>query len=382
MKVVVIGGGIGGLALAAALESNETECVIHERRADVVSSGSGIVLHPNGLAALRRIKPELYAQVATVGYSLPDDTPTYVMADGGRIVSQRVPPPALRPVTILRSDLHRLLYSHATKAEVVCGSSFLRYDSRGTGFRAHVTQTDLRSHRKEIQPDTEAITGDLLVGADGLNSRVRRQLLADGDPVPIGLTSVKCVAKISHDDPYFRGGFVLFGPGQQAFCSPLGPDIVYWDVTVRSCAGNWSHDPVDVQRELSSRHWGWPPFVQDMIAAAEPTEMIVTNLRDRSGVNRWSAGPVTLLGDSAHPMLPFLGQGTNQALLDAVVLAEALATHGSDLPKVFGHYEVERRDAANRAMRESRKIGFAGQSRNPFVRWRRDRAIRRSNAAL
>lgn len=374
MKVVVIGGGIGGLALAVTLGRNGIDCEVHERRADIVLAGSGLVLHPNGLAALERIDRQLYAEVRAVGYALPDGTPTFFLDGHGRVISRRVLPPRLRPVTIRRADLHRLLHSRARGANVVCHSNFLRYTMDGDRFSAQ-----LASGRYDDETvSSETVTGDVLVGADGLNSRVRSQVLGDGDPVPMGLTSVKCIAKISHDDPHLRGGFVLFGMGRQAFCAPIGPDAVYWDVTVRARAGRWPGDPEDLQRDLLSSRWAWPAFVQDMIAAAEPEEMIVTDLRDRPGATRWSAGPVTLLGDAAHPMSPFLGQGTNQALLDAVVLAGVLRTHGEDLARAFRFYEAARLAEANQAMLDSRKIGFDGQTRNPFVRWKRDRTVRRA----
>ncbi|MTD52581.1 FAD-dependent oxidoreductase [Amycolatopsis pithecellobii] len=378
MKAVIIGGGIGGLALAATLERNNIECVVHERRADLVSVGSALVLHPNGLAAVKRIDSRLHAEIAAAGYSLPDGTPTFILDGDGQVISRRVLPPPLRPVTIRRAELHRLLRSHSTTATMVYGSTFLRYETDRNRVRVHLTRDDLRGRSGDFEPVTETMTGDVLIGADGLHSRVRRQLLNDGDARPMGLTSIKCIAKMRHDDPYLRGGFILFGRNQQAFCAPLGPDVVYWDVTIRAGAGTWPHELEQIQRELLKPQWGWPALVQNMIAAADLTEMIVTDLRDRKGARRWSRGAVTLLGDAAHPMSPFLGQGTNQALLDADVLAKMLSSHRDDPAEAFRHYEMARRDSANQAMRDSRRVGFEGQTGNPFVRWKRNRSLRRA----
>ncbi|MGW5369299.1 FAD-dependent oxidoreductase [Streptomyces sp. NPDC004009] len=388
MKAVIIGAGIGGLALAVTLQRRNVECLVHERRPDITSEGSGLVLHPNGLAALDLIDPDLRAEVTAAGYSLPDDTPTYILSSNGNVIRERVPMPSERPVTIRRTDLHRLLYARTTGARVQLGSTFLSYVETNSSLRVHVTRKQI-SRRKDRSgqpqspgdPDVQDVEADVLVGADGLHSMVRRQLLHDGSPRPMGLTSIKSIVRLDHDDPRLRGGFVLFGRGHQAFCSPLGPDVLYWDVTLRS-SHRALRDRVNLQRSLLSRSWGWPPYVRDMIAATRPDDMIVTVLRDRPGSPRWSQGAVTLVGDAAHPMSPFLGQGTNQALLDAVVLAEAVDTHGRDLTKAFYDYEEARRDVAYQAMRDSRQIGFRGQSRNPFVRWFRDRAVRTSPQAV
>lgn len=384
MRAVIIGAGIGGLALAVTLQRRNVECLVHERRPDVNSEGSGLVLHPNGLAALNLIDPELRAEVTATGYSLPDDTPTFILSGNGRVIRERVPMPSERPVTIRRADLHRLLYARAAGARVELGSTFLGYTETDCSLRAHVTKAqvgrclgDAGRSQSPGNLDVRDIEGDVLVGADGLHSMVRRQLLDDGSPAPMGLTSIKSIARLGHDDPRLRGGFVLFGRGHQAFCSPLGPDILYWDVTLRS-SHRALRNRANLKQSLLARSWAWPPYVRDMIAATHPDDMIVTTLRERPSSPRWSQGSVTLVGDAAHPMSPFLGQGTNQALLDAVVLAEAVDTHGRDLTKAFNDYEEARRDIAYQAMRDSRQIGFRGQTRNPLVRWLRDRAVRAS----
>ncbi|MET9609545.1 NAD(P)/FAD-dependent oxidoreductase [Streptomyces sp. NPDC006512] len=376
MKAVIIGAGIGGLALAVTLQRRNVECLLHERRPDLTSEGSGLVLHPNGLAALDLIDPELRAEVNAAGYALPDGTPTYILSGDGRVIRERVLEPGERPVTIRRSDLHRLLHARAKEAWVVWGSRFVDYTEKDSSLTAHVIRTRWPADGEDSH-DIQDVEADVLVGADGLHSMVRRRLLDDGAPTPMGLTSVKSIVRLDHDDPRLRGGFVLFGRGHQAFCAPIGPDALYWDVTLRS-SHRALRDGADLRRGLLARGWGWPPYVRDMIAATRREDMIVTVLRDRPGSPRWSRGAVTLVGDAAHPMSPFLGQGTNQALLDAVVLAGAVDTHGSDLAKAFHDYEEARRDVAYRAMRDSRRIGFQGQTRNPLVRRLRDRAVRAS----
>ncbi|MFF0746750.1 FAD-dependent oxidoreductase [Streptomyces sp. NPDC004111] len=388
MKAVIIGAGIGGLALAVTLQRRNVECLIHERRPGITSEGSGLVLHPNGLAALELIDPELRREVTTVGYSLPDDTPTYILSSNGNVIRERIPTPSERPVTIRRADLHKLLYARSGQAQVQLGSNFLGYTETNSSLRAHVArekssrcnESSCRT-RSPGDPEVQDVEADVLVGADGLHSKVRCQLLDDGSPRPMGLTSIKSIVRLDHDDPRLRGGFVLFGRGYQAFCSPLGPDVLYWDVTLRS-AHRALRERRNLRRSLLARSWGWPPYVRDMIAATRPDDMFVTVLRDRPDSPRWSRGAVTLVGDAAHPMSPFLGQGTNQALLDAVVLAEAIDTHGRDLTKAFYDYEEARRDIAYQAMRDSRQIGFQGQTRNPYVRWLRDRSVRASPQAV
>ncbi|GAA2245418.1 NAD(P)/FAD-dependent oxidoreductase [Streptomyces amakusaensis] len=382
MRTVIIGAGIGGLALAAILQRNDADYIVHERRAHITTEGSGLVLHPNGLDALDRIESGFRAVVTAAGYAIPDDTPTFVLAGDGATIREWVPAPSERSVTIRRAELRRLLHERSERTRIRLGSTFLQYAESGSSLQVFVTEKRIGTRTGSLcqpplsrDPDVQDFAADVLIGADGMRSVVRRQLLADGGPRPMGLTSVRSVVRLVHDDPRLWGGFVLFGRGHQVFCSPLGPDILYWDVTLRS-----SHpvlrERVNLRRNLLARDWGWPTCVREIIAAARPEDMIVTALHDRPGRTGWSRGAVTLMGDAAHPMSPFLGQGTNQALLDAVVLAESLGSHGSDLADAFSDYETNRRDCAYRAMRDSRRIGFRGQTRNPLSRWLRDRAVR------
>jgi salicylate hydroxylase len=368
MKIIVAGGGIGGLAVAVVLGRLGIDCVLHERRSSADGAGSGLVLHPNGLGALRQIDEQLYADVCAAGHSPPAGVPTYVLAHGGRVIAQKVPQPRARPVAIRRAELLRLLETYATKARIVRGSEIVGYDGWGVEVRVHVRGT---------ARDTEVVTGTALIGADGLRSRIRGQMLDDGSPRPIGLTSVKCIAEAGSRDPRLRGGFVLFDHHYQAFCAPIGPDSVYWDITVAAEPGAWPRrDPERVRRDLLAPRWDWPPFVLDMIAAADPSALVVTELQARKPLKRWSSGAVALLGDAAHPTTPFLGQGSNQALLDAVAVADALAGTPGDVPAALHGYAHARAAVANRAMRDSQRIGRRGQSTNALVRALRDHSVR------
>lgn len=201
---------------------------------------------------------------------------------------------------------------------------------------------------EEVGPGTVRLTGgeeleaDLIVGADGLRSTVREWTIGAEEPVDSGIVAWRGVAAGMDEVPAGE----WWGSGCVAGLLPLSGERTYWYVAYRGSEGD--------ERELGRRLSEFGAPVRDAVAATGPDVRLCHRLFDRPPAERWSRGPVTLLGDAAHPMLPFLGQGACSALEDAVALAAALDGR-SDVESALADYESVRRPRTANLVNGSRQ---------------------------
>jgi 2-polyprenyl-6-methoxyphenol hydroxylase-like FAD-dependent oxidoreductase len=231
--------------------------------------------------------------------------------------------------------------------------------------------------------DGRSVETDVLVGADGLRSTVRSQLLGDGGPRWSGLVAwraaVELPAELVQQVPqgeYWADGR-LFG------CLHMGRGRVYWFAGWRTDPDP-PQDPEADRREMMEAFAGWGPPLSRFVELTPASEILRNALYDRPPARRWSSGRATLVGDAAHPMLPNIGQGACQALEDAVVLADELAASG-DVRRALKRYEQRRRRRSAAVVRQSRQMArmaavrgaFAERARNVLMRATPEAAARR-----
>jgi 2-polyprenyl-6-methoxyphenol hydroxylase-like FAD-dependent oxidoreductase len=188
----------------------------------------------------------------------------------------------------------------------------------------------------------EELPADLVVGADGLRSTVREWTIGAEEPVDSGITAWRGVATGAHEVPAGE----WWGSGCVAGLLPLSGGRTYWYVAYRGPEG----DEDEFGRRVAE--FGAP--VRDVVGATDREARLCHRLFDRPPSDRWSRGPVTLLGDAAHPMLPFLGQGACSALEDAVTLAAALGGE-PDVESALTAYEGARRPRTAGLVKGSRQ---------------------------
>jgi 2-polyprenyl-6-methoxyphenol hydroxylase-like FAD-dependent oxidoreductase len=208
----------------------------------------------------------------------------------------------------------------------------------------------------------EPLVGDIVVGADGIRSVVRRSLFGE-EPLRYGGHRA-WRAGTSFDDERTRDRFVeVWGVGGGFGFGPAGPGRVYWYCFEAVPEGA---PPYDDAREAFLRRYGsWFEPIPSLVEATEPHAIEPTFTYDRRPRRSWGRGRVTLLGDAAHPMKPNIGQGAAQALEDAVVLARSLDEHGSP-EQALRAYERRRVRRANAVVRASRQAGRAAEVRSPL----------------
>jgi 2-polyprenyl-6-methoxyphenol hydroxylase-like FAD-dependent oxidoreductase len=318
--IAIIGGGPGGLTLARILHVRGIDAVVYERDAapDARSQGSMLDLHTDsGQAALRAagLEREFLAAARREGQDLR------MLDHTGTMLLQEDTPddaPMLRP-EIDRADLRDILLGSLPEQTVRWGSAFTHAEGQRLYFA-----------------DGSTSTCELLVGADGANSRVR-PLLTDIEPSYEGKVIVGSVIRdADRTEPELaamvgRGNYWVFGPDRMLGAQRNGNGVITVSISIR---GPIDPDPAAVV-DLPG---DWAPQFRRLLAACDepfvvrPTYLLPVGLRwpRRSGV--------TLLGDAAH-LMPSHGEGANQAMLDAAELGAAIAAHRDDLDAALEQYE-------------------------------------------
>src|SRR5262245_13083304 len=358
MRAVVIGGGIGGLAVAVALRRIGVEVEVHERAPEIREVGAGLSLWSNAVHALRRLGVAEQVLAAAPPFQ------TAITCDGrGRVVSEL----SLRPFAAATGEpsvgAHRADLQCALAAALEPG--VLRTGRTCVGVEEHPGWAGARF------ADGSLIHGDLVVGADGIHSAVRAGLVGPREPRHSGYAAWRGVARIDH--PALAGGRTLFliGRGAQAGLLPCGPGRTYWFLTRNGPAG--ALPPADLHAAALEVVRSWPAPFRLAVEATEPGALLWNDIVDRPPARTWGRGRVTLVGDAIHPTTPNLGQGACMALEDAVVLAASLCGE-PDVERALRAYENARRARTAFVQDRSWRLGRVFQWENPLLCWIRDRA--------
>ncbi len=350
--LLVVGGGIGGLASALALSQRGREVHVFEQAAEFKEIGAGIQLGPNAFYTFDELGvTEAVNELA----AFPDDIIAMDAVSGERVVhlpvSELFPRRFGKPYGLIhRADLHRVLLDACRET----GRVHLHAATQIVGFG------DNGGSVRVTTASSEAYEGDGLIGADGLWSTVRESIVGDGKPRVSGHIAYRAVLR-TEDVPLENrlNAMVLWmGPKYHLVHYPLRGGKLFNLVAVfHSDRYEDGWDTYGDPEELHLRFQGAHPHVLNMLAKIESWRMWV--LCDREPVNHWSQGRTTLLGDAAHPMLQYLAQGACMAMEDAVCLAKRVAAQPDDLPRAFLEYQQARYLRTTRVQLTARLYGHA-----------------------
>ena len=341
LEVLVIGGGVAGLAAAAALRQRGASILVLEQAAGFLEVGAGVQISPNGARVIHALGQ---------GAALP-------------ILAQRSEAVILRSARdgqqVLRLDLPQAGpgFHLIHRADLI---SLLLTACEGVATRvvAHVSQVRTEGERPSVVLDGgEVLTADLIIGADGLHS-VLRTSFQDGQPSePFFTGQVAWRALIpctQSDHPHAQ---VFMGPGRHLVSYPLRQGKMRNIVAVEErrawAQEGWNHpdDPKNLREAFSDFGGEVPGWL------GQVDKLWLWGLFRHKVAANWHRGHAVILGDAAHPTLPFMAQGANMALEDAYVLARELA-RGRTIPDGLAAYQAARRtrvslvvEAANRNAR-------------------------------
>lgn len=344
-RALVIGGGIGGLAVGIGLRRLGFEVRVYEQAPQLHPVGAGITIWANAVKGLR----QLGLDAALERVRAPEMTGDIFNPSGARLSRGKTAAQTYgaRSLTLPRPELHALLLAQLGAEHLTLNAHLDSFEQTEGGVVARFS-------------DGSTAQGELLVGADGLYSRVRAQLFGAGPPRYAGYAA--WYAMVPFDHARLRAG------GQ-----------VCWFATARQPLG--TRDPDGERAGLLRRFAGWHTPIPDLIAATPERHIIRTDIYERPSLRRWSAGRATLLGDAAHPMPPNLGQGACQAIEDAVTLVKALRQE-RQIESALRLYERRRAGRTTWVYQQVRQVGQVAHWSHPLAVWGRDLLLRRALAPL
>jgi 2-polyprenyl-6-methoxyphenol hydroxylase-like FAD-dependent oxidoreductase len=354
MRIVIAGGGIGGLSAALALRREGFEPLVFEQAPALLEVGAAIAVWPNALRVLSRLG---------VGEAVMERSGQLKRArwldQTGRVLNHfNLPEEEVAAVALHRADLQGALLRALPPETIRLGKTLRGY--------AHTREGSHEGMRAEFADGTSQ-SCELLIGADGLHSHIRAQMLGDGPPVYRGYAGWRGITSLEHAAlPPFTAT-EIHGSGKRFGIGLVGHGRTGWWATVNE-PETVANDSSDEQEKLLRLFDGWCAPVSELVAATRAESILRVATYDRAPVKLKGERNVTLLGDAWHPTTPNLGQGGCMAIEDAAILVRCLAKYG-DVNQALRRYESLRYARTATVVRYSRRYGAIGQWQSPAALW-------------
>jgi 2-polyprenyl-6-methoxyphenol hydroxylase-like FAD-dependent oxidoreductase len=349
VQIAIIGGGIGGLTAALALQQSGLQAEVFEQAPELLEVGSAIAIWSNAMRVLQHLQlAEKIFECGGVVEELCWMDQNGFLLNRVSIANDKSPAVALH-----RSDLQRTLRQALPQSTIHLGHTLVAHQQQGDKMIATFTNGN-------------SVESDFLIGADGVHSRVRAQFINDGEPLNRGYTIWRGTSPIIPSVIPPATGMELYGRGKRFGIGPVGLGRTGW----------WAAANTDLTDSLTDLYAGWYAPVMELIEATPPSTILKTPATDREPNKRWGTGRMTLLGDAIHPTTPNLGQGGCQAMEDALILARCFEKYGPT-EAALRNYEQLRHLRTAILTRISRYYGRAGKLENVL-----GRALRRTALAL
>jgi len=364
VRILIAGGGIGGLTTALALHAAGHEVEVVEASAQLRPLGVGINVLPHAVGVLSG----LGLADALAALAIPTLEVAFYTRHGQRIWQDGRGLDAGYPFpqySVHRGELHMLLYRTACERlgseRILTGWRLDRFEQDPSKVSAHFVSRD---------GGRRTLSADLLLAADGIHSAARRQLHPDEGPPRWSRNLL--YRGVTRSRPFLSGRtMVQMGNAAQKFvCYPIsraaydaGASLTNWIACVRADEGD-ALQPEDWNRRADvesfvHRYADWKFPDLDIVALMRGAdEVFEFPMVDRDPLPQWTFGRMTLVGDAAHPMYPIGSNGATQAIMDAQALAAAFATHGDDWRAALAQYEAQRRAATGALTLANRREGL------------------------
>jgi salicylate hydroxylase len=357
LRILIVGAGIGGLTAALALLRDGHDVQVYEQAPRLAELGAGVQISANGSRVLFALRLEdalrkVWSEPAGKEIRLWNTGETWKLFDLGAESVARYGAPYFM---IHRADLHGVLIDavRAIKADAI------RLDARCTGFVDDGKRVALHL------ANGERVTGDALVGADGVHSRIRNALVGDDKPVFTGCMAWRGLVPVERLPRHMRDnvGVNWVGPGGHVINYLLrrGEIFNFVGIVERDWrVESWTERGTNA--ECAADFAGWHADIRAIIRnIAEPYKWA---LLGREPLAHFSRGRVTLLGDAAHPTLPMLAQGANMAIEDGLVLARCLAAD-DNVEIALARYDAARVERTGKLVRGANEM--AKRFHNPAL---------------
>ena len=368
-RAIIVGAGIGGLSAGIALRTAGWDVRIFERSNALRELGFGVGLAPNAIAALRDLG--LGDTIVARGF---EPTRGEVRRMNGTVLKRAAIPRGILGgpfVVAMRPALYGALLDAVGVDTVTAGIE-------ATGFTVHGDRVTLSL------ANGTSVDADLLVGADGVRSNIRRQLHpSEPPPRPSRIVSVRGAIDGAATHLGNADAIYYLGPGTESAFIRASATGIYWFLAVAE-----ELVPPDVRRladTVTSRVVAAKAVLAHLAPRFDDTFRAITSatsdfhydgvLVDRDPLPTWGTGVVTLIGDAAHPMLPHTGQGAAQAIVDAVTLGKMLSGD-TNVERTLRAFEAERQPKTAALVGQGRRTARFMRIRNPIVCYAREIALR------
>jgi len=354
VHIAIIGGGIGGLTTALALQQSGFDFEVFEQAPELLDVGAAIAIWPNAMRILERLN---IAEKIFENSGVMEEI-RWVDQQGRLInrisISQTAEGRKAPAVALHRADLQSMLLEALPKSVIHLDHSLVHHSQQGDKMIAAFANGN-------------SIEANFSIGAYGIHSYVRSQFLNDGDPLFRGYNVWRGISSVIPDSITPATAIEFHGRGKRFGLGPVGLGRVGW-----WASANAVHQ--DAQSDLLRLFEGWDQTVLQLIEATPPSSILKTGAFDRPSTKNWGKGRMTLLGDAIHPTTPNLGQGGCLAMEDAIVLARCFERYGA-VEEALRAYERCRYKRTAAVSRYSRYYGSVGQWENVWARGLRKAAL-------
>jgi 2-polyprenyl-6-methoxyphenol hydroxylase-like FAD-dependent oxidoreductase len=358
----IIGGGIGGLTLAIALQRKGFNVKVYENTPEFKPLGAGLVLAANAVKAFTEIG--ISEEVLQAGKVLKvlriRDTRGNILTetDADQINAKFG---LINNFTIHRADLHEVLVKLLAPGTIELSKGCIDIDQAKSGVTIYFH-------------DGSTVQADYVIACDGIHSAIRKKLLPESYPRYAGYTCWRAVTDQVPTHVNMDETCETWGPGRRFGIVPLSKNRIYWFACLNAAAndsGMRSFKSADLIDQFRNFHFP----VTDILKNTDDSKIIWNDIIDIKPLKKFAFGKVLLLGDAAHATTPNLGQGACMAIEDAAILANCIEDY-STAEEAFTRFETKRITRTTTIVNNSWRIGKIAQLQNPLLISLRNTALK------
>ncbi|MBW1296982.1 FAD-dependent monooxygenase [Aquimarina litoralis] len=342
MLYTIIGAGIGGLTTALAFEKNGIDYQIFEQTPDLLEVGAGIWLAPNALQVLDHIGvlEEVQQKGNTINRITLGKADLSPLSDNYQDTIEKIF--GFTTIAIHRAKLQKLLFDKIPTSKIHLGKGFNKYEELENG------------KIKVVFDDGHTVETDYLIGADGIHSKVRKQLFPTSNTRYSGQTCWRGIAELALDEEFHHRGMELWGNQIRFGISRISENKVYW-FAVAIDKPNEKDQNQETHNKLLTMFQDFHPMVTNLISATPKEKIMRNDISDLKPLEVWHKNNILLIGDAGHATTPNMGQGGAQAIEDAYYLSELLKQESTK--NIFEIFQQKREKKVHQIVKQSWNTG-------------------------
>ena len=349
MEIAILGGGIGGLTTAIALNKIGLQPTIYEAASEIKAVGAGISLAGNAIKAFQKLKID--KEIITEGRLLKS---FFIKDEKGKVITKTEIPAKnyshANNFTIHRTNLHKVLMGFLNPEQIITNKSGINFEHKGDKLLLHFS-------------DGTSKLIDYLIAADGINSAIRRNLLPTSKPRYAGYTCWRAV--IDSRDLDLNETSETWGSKGRFGIVPLNYGKLYWFACVKAKEHDQRLKNFNIE-DLKKLFQDYHTPIPEILSQTKSENLIWNDIMDIAPLKHYAFKNILLLGDAAHATTPNMGQGACQAIEDAIILADELGKAES-IEEGFIAFENRRIARTNYIINQSRMVGSIAQMQSKFT---------------